>query len=188
MIISDMNTCSNLTKQEEYQLYLGKPLDGRSPDSRVGEIRQNLLPSTSSPSTARPRLDGQTGGVNTEATAFGGGRTGTGSTGTIGGEDGVTMDFNYFEEEYQVQLALAISASNTENRYDPESLQIKAAKRISLGRSPSPGNTPAEFLAHRYWVSILATSSPLFWISSESEQHNIITNCHLHDEIMGRSH
>ena len=62
-------------------------------------------------------------------------------------------NFNLYEEEYQVQLALALSVSNqnAEND-DPELLQIRAAKRISLGRPVSPGSNPAESAAHRYWV------------------------------------
>lgn len=61
------------------------------------------------------------------------------------------LSFNYYEEEYQFQLALALSVSNENMVDDPESLQIRAAKRISLGRPPSPGSTPAESTAHRYW-------------------------------------
>ncbi|KAG9160021.1 hypothetical protein Leryth_005762 [Lithospermum erythrorhizon] len=49
------------------------------------------------------------------------------------------------EEEYQVQLALELSA-----REDPEAVQIEAVKQISLG-SCAPENTPAEVLAYRYW-------------------------------------
>ncbi|GFZ17212.1 protein kinase superfamily protein [Actinidia rufa] len=48
-----------------------------------------------------------------------------------------SVDFNFFEEEFQVQLALAISVSDPDAREDPETAQIKAAKQISLGRSPS---------------------------------------------------
>ncbi|XP_024990305.1 probable serine/threonine-protein kinase SIS8 [Cynara cardunculus var. scolymus] len=49
------------------------------------------------------------------------------------------------EEEYQIQLALELSA-----REDPEAVQIEAVKQISLGTCP-PENTPAEVLAYRYW-------------------------------------
>ncbi|KAL6001478.1 hypothetical protein ACLOJK_007216 [Asimina triloba] len=49
------------------------------------------------------------------------------------------------EEEYQIQLALELSA-----REDPEAVQIEAVKQISLG-SCAPQNTPAEVLAYRYW-------------------------------------
>ncbi|CAI9113657.1 OLC1v1014300C1 [Oldenlandia corymbosa var. corymbosa] len=49
------------------------------------------------------------------------------------------------EEEYQIQLALALSA-----REDPEAVQIEAVKDISLGSLP-PDNTPAEVIAYRYW-------------------------------------
>ncbi|KAK3035898.1 hypothetical protein RJ639_033399, partial [Escallonia herrerae] len=51
------------------------------------------------------------------------------------------------EEEYQIQLALELSA-----REDPEAVQIEAVKQISLGSCP-PENTPAEVVAYRYWVS-----------------------------------
>ncbi|KAF9594911.1 hypothetical protein IFM89_035475 [Coptis chinensis] len=49
------------------------------------------------------------------------------------------------EEEYQIQLALEISA-----REDPEAVQIEAVKQISLDSCP-PQNTPAEVVAYRYW-------------------------------------
>ncbi|XP_073270471.1 probable serine/threonine-protein kinase SIS8 isoform X2 [Primulina huaijiensis] len=48
-------------------------------------------------------------------------------------------------EEYQIQLALELSA-----REDPEAVQIEAVKQISLG-SCHPENTPAEVAAFRYW-------------------------------------
>uniref|UniRef100_A0A7C9E4K1 non-specific serine/threonine protein kinase n=1 Tax=Opuntia streptacantha TaxID=393608 RepID=A0A7C9E4K1_OPUST len=49
------------------------------------------------------------------------------------------------EEEYQIQLAMEMSA-----REDPEAVQIEAVKQISLG-SCTTENTPAEVLAYRYW-------------------------------------
>lgn len=52
------------------------------------------------------------------------------------------------EEEYQIQLALELSA-----REDPEAVQIEAVKQISLG-SCATDNTPAEVVAYRYWVSV----------------------------------
>ncbi|KAI8018492.1 putative serine/threonine-protein kinase SIS8 [Camellia lanceoleosa] len=48
-------------------------------------------------------------------------------------------------EEYQIQLALELSAKE-----DPEAVQIEAVKQISLGSCP-PENTPAEVVAYRYW-------------------------------------
>lgn len=50
------------------------------------------------------------------------------------------------DEEYQIQLALELSA-----REDPEAAQIEAVKQISLGSCP-PENSPAEIIAYRYWV------------------------------------
>ncbi|CAL0323935.1 unnamed protein product [Lupinus luteus] len=49
------------------------------------------------------------------------------------------------EEDYQIQLALELSAKE-----DPEAVQIEAVKQISLG-SCNPDNTPAEVVAFRYW-------------------------------------
>ncbi|KAK7314640.1 hypothetical protein VNO77_33167 [Canavalia gladiata] len=49
------------------------------------------------------------------------------------------------EEEYQIQLALELSAKE-----DPEAVQIEAVKQISLG-SCDPDYTPAEVVAYRYW-------------------------------------
>ncbi|CAL9125879.1 unnamed protein product [Musa acuminata var. zebrina] len=73
-------------------------------------------------------------------------------------------DFSLFEEEYHVQLALAISASDPDGLEDPDSVQIKAAKRMSLGCSPGVGAATSatigvsdadersmEFLSLRYW-------------------------------------
>lgn len=55
------------------------------------------------------------------------------------------------EEEYQIQLALELSA-----REDPEAAQIEAIKQFSLGSCPpAPENSPAELMAYRYWVRLL---------------------------------
>ncbi|XP_073019801.1 serine/threonine-protein kinase EDR1-like [Primulina eburnea] len=60
--------------------------------------------------------------------------------------------FNFFEEEFQVQLALAISVSDPgQSEHDPETAQIDAAKQISLGFSPS--QSVSDFLSLRYWSS-----------------------------------
>ncbi|KAK9668832.1 hypothetical protein RND81_13G089800 [Saponaria officinalis] len=51
------------------------------------------------------------------------------------------------EEEYQIQLAMELSA-----REDPEAVQIEAVKQISLGLgSCSPDNSPAQVCSYRYW-------------------------------------
>lgn len=67
---------------------------------------------------------------------------------------GGCVDFNALEEEFQVQLAMAISASDPDSRQDTESAQIDAAKRMSLGCSPSVSGSQAlaEFLSLQYWV------------------------------------
>ncbi|KAK2402949.1 Serine/threonine-protein kinase edr1, variant 2 [Trifolium repens] len=66
------------------------------------------------------------------------------------------QDFFSSEEEFQVQLALAISASNSDFRSDdPEKDQIHAATLLSLGghRIDSTGNKDdvAEALSRQYW-------------------------------------
>ncbi|KAG9455706.1 hypothetical protein H6P81_000214 [Aristolochia fimbriata] len=62
------------------------------------------------------------------------------------------VDFNFFEEEFQVQLALALSASDPDRRQDAETAQIDAVKRISLGCFNGPVNSALlDFLSLRYW-------------------------------------
>ncbi|XP_050216749.1 serine/threonine-protein kinase EDR1 isoform X2 [Mercurialis annua] len=73
------------------------------------------------------------------------------------------VDFSLLEEEFQVQLAMAMSVSDPDTRTDPESAQIDAAKLISLGCCPvaSPASAPASLsvadsvnddsLSLRYW-------------------------------------
>lgn len=62
-----------------------------------------------------------------------------------------SINFNFFEEEYQVQLALAISASDPNSRDDPESVQIKAAEQLSLGYPrATESETLVDFLSLRY--------------------------------------
>ncbi|XP_042501495.1 serine/threonine-protein kinase EDR1 [Macadamia integrifolia] len=64
-----------------------------------------------------------------------------------------SADFSFFEDEFQVQLALAISASDPDARQDQEAVQIKAAKRMSLGCPPpvAADETLVEYLSLRYW-------------------------------------
>ncbi|KAI4337136.1 hypothetical protein L6164_015585 [Bauhinia variegata] len=73
------------------------------------------------------------------------------SGGGLSGDSGV--DFNLLEEEFQMQLALAISASDPDVRKDPESAQINAAKQMSLGCAASVTDTEAlvQFQSLRYW-------------------------------------
>lgn len=71
------------------------------------------------------------------------------------------VDYFSSEEEFQVQLALAISASKSEFREDPDGDQIRAAKLLSLG-SRDQGRqeeSAAELLSQRYWVSIRSHES-----------------------------
>ncbi|KAA3477476.1 serine/threonine-protein kinase EDR1-like [Gossypium australe] len=76
---------------------------------------------------------------------------GSGTLGRIGAVElaggdrtaGDEVDFNLLEEEFQMQLALAISAS------DPETAQIDAAKRFSLAGSDA--GAFVELLSLRYW-------------------------------------
>ncbi|GLT97276.1 hypothetical protein SLE2022_148490 [Rubroshorea leprosula] len=72
------------------------------------------------------------------------GRVGAGES--VGGDPtaGAGVDFGLLEEEFQMQLALAISAS------EPETAQIDAAKRISLAGSSN--DALADFFSLRYWT------------------------------------
>ncbi|ESQ36007.1 hypothetical protein EUTSA_v10006727mg [Eutrema salsugineum] len=66
-------------------------------------------------------------------------------------------DYISSEEEYQVQLALAISASNSHSGEDPEKHQIRAATLLSLGNHHrmesrrDSSEVVAERLSRQYW-------------------------------------
>ncbi|GAB4855422.1 Serine/threonine-protein kinase edr1 [Ancistrocladus abbreviatus] len=67
-----------------------------------------------------------------------------------------SVDYFSSEEEFQMQLALAISASNSEFRDDSENDQIRAATLLSLGRSNSNDKgrdkeVSGEALSRKYW-------------------------------------
>ncbi|KAK1616186.1 hypothetical protein QYE76_021703 [Lolium multiflorum] len=66
---------------------------------------------------------------------------------------GAETTMTRLEEEYHVRLALAISASDPAGLVDPDSVQMRAAERISLGGpAAAPGDrTTMEALAARYW-------------------------------------
>ncbi|KAK4274579.1 hypothetical protein QN277_017778 [Acacia crassicarpa] len=78
-------------------------------------------------------------------------RTADDVTTGVSGDKGV--DFNLLEEEFQMQMALAISASDSDVRKDPDSAQIDAAKQMSLGCQTSVTDTESlvQFQSLRYW-------------------------------------
>ncbi|XP_010262154.1 PREDICTED: serine/threonine-protein kinase EDR1 isoform X2 [Nelumbo nucifera] len=119
---------------------------------RLGGSRANNSPSPPSlPSSASASHSSSTGST------FARNRVGDAADRTTGAVSAAasaesSVDFNFFEEEFQVQLALAISASDPDAREDPESAQIKAAKRISLGcSSVAADETLVELLSLQYW-------------------------------------
>ncbi|CAA7394818.1 unnamed protein product [Spirodela intermedia] len=77
--------------------------------------------------------------------------------GSVGGTGAAADRADYFssEEEFQVQLALAISASNSEHREDPDGDQIRAATLLSLGKDKNGAageeQGTAEALSRQYW-------------------------------------
>jgi len=93
----------------------------------------------------------------------GGGAVAVAASGGGGGLSAMVnrQDFFSSEEEFQVQLALAISASNSEFRGgdDPEKDQIHAATMLSLGGnridSTLSKDDVAEALSRQYWVSFV---------------------------------
>ncbi|KAF8040685.1 hypothetical protein BT93_B2805 [Corymbia citriodora subsp. variegata] len=124
--------------EHHHRLGEAQPPPGLSPNLGAGP---DLAPSPSSES----QVAGRIAAVEPPAAAAGG--------------DGGAGDFNFLEEEFQVQLALAISASSADHvevREDPEeSAQIDAAKRISLGCPTADAAEPnalVEFLSLRYWT------------------------------------
>lgn len=66
-------------------------------------------------------------------------------------------DYFSSEEEFQIQLAMALSASNADfGGLDPDGDQIRKAKMLSLGRDRIDQDREegtAESLSRRYWAS-----------------------------------
>ncbi|XP_059452879.1 probable serine/threonine-protein kinase SIS8 isoform X2 [Corylus avellana] len=119
---------------------------GINEHQRFGEARPTTNPSPS-PSPSTPASSSSTSGSAT-----------MGRIGAVEPADDRTavdgcVDFNLLEEEFQMQMALAISASDPDAREDPETAQINAAKRISLGcAAPVPDSQAVvKFLSLRYW-------------------------------------
>ena len=114
---------------------------GLNEHQRLAEVRPVISPS--------PNSKNVTGPVTTSSSSS---SVSSGTMGRIGAVESVEgdrtagdeVDFDLLEEEFQMQLALAISAS------DPETAQIDAAKRISLAGTDT--NAFVEALSLRYWV------------------------------------
>ncbi|KAF5746969.1 EDR1 isoform 1 [Tripterygium wilfordii] len=104
------------------------PASGNSPVS----------PSSSSPSTASVPAAGGGGGA-------------------VSGSAVSRADYFLSEEEFQMQLALAISASNSDFRVDPEKDQIRTATLLSLGGNHRVDSVrdkkevEAQALSRQYW-------------------------------------
>lgn len=130
-------------------------IGGNNPNDHHQRLPENRHASSSSSSSSSTSSSSASSSSSSAAPARA--RAADGGAGELrrAGGDG-EADFNFFEEEFQVQLALAISASDPNGREDPETAQIKAAKRISLGctttSSASADETLVEFLSLRYWV------------------------------------
>ncbi|KAB2027602.1 hypothetical protein E1A91_D05G046300v1 [Gossypium mustelinum] len=128
------------------KLHIGS---GLNEQQRLAEA-QPVISSIPSPSPSpNSNSTSVTGMETTTSSSSSWGSTGTmgrvGAVEPVGGDRtaGDEVDFSLLEEEFQMQLALAISAS------DPETVQIDAAKRISLAGTDT--NTFVEFLSIRYW-------------------------------------
>ncbi|KAF5740548.1 EDR1 isoform 1 [Tripterygium wilfordii] len=95
-----------------------------------------ISPSSSSPSTATVPASGGGGGAGSAVSR---------------------ADYFLSEEEFQMQLALAISASNSDVRSDPEKDQIRTATLLSLGGNHRVDSVrdkkevEAEALSRQYW-------------------------------------
>ncbi|KQJ94059.1 probable serine/threonine-protein kinase SIS8 isoform X2 [Brachypodium distachyon] len=78
---------------------------------------------------------------------------------------GAETSLTRLEEEYHVRLALAISASDPAGLVDPDSVQMRAAERISLGGpAAAPGDrTTMEALSARYWNHNVVNYDEKLW-------------------------
>lgn len=110
--------------------------DTLSPPS-VSDPRQNSTVSPSSPSTSSPL-----------------------SAAVPATPAGSRQDYYSSEEEYQLQLALALSVSGRDSGNEPGKEQVHAAERLSLaGRNDDSARerseAAAELQSRQFWVSLL---------------------------------
>ncbi|XVE70929.1 hypothetical protein DITRI_Ditri10aG0109200 [Diplodiscus trichospermus] len=123
-----LNEHQRLAEAEAQPVISSTPSPSPSPNSNSTNVTGPATGTSSSSSSVSSGAMARIGAVE----SAGGDRTA-----------GDEVDFNLLEEEFQMQLALAISAS------DPETAQIDAAKRISLAGTDT--NAFVEFLSLRYW-------------------------------------
>ncbi|CAJ2675946.1 unnamed protein product [Trifolium pratense] len=157
-ILKKLHIMSNNQSEDAQSERSNKSNDGSSSSPTTRKKLSNWLQSVSSnrqspSSPPSPHLARGERVELSDSVTFGGGGGGGGG----GGLDMVVCDSTKrdsgssssrdpeVEEEYQIQLALELSAKE-----DPEAVQIEAVKQISLG-SCDPDNTPAEVVAYRYW-------------------------------------
>ncbi|KAJ4841106.1 hypothetical protein Tsubulata_003737 [Turnera subulata] len=95
-------------------------------DHRPAASSTSLPPTPPSPASTTATA------TTTTSTTAGGGSSNTTTTSLA--------DYYKSEEDFQMQLAMAISASNSEYRSDPETDQIRAATLLSLGVKSGNGN------------------------------------------------
>ncbi|XP_021739006.1 probable serine/threonine-protein kinase SIS8 [Chenopodium quinoa] len=126
--------------------------NNRTQESETSTATATTPPSSSSTSSSPPSVSSSDRTVR-ESTAT------TPATENVGGNVNRRnpADFNLIEEDFQLQLAMAISASGSETRKDrnddESDQQIMAAKQLSLACSPSvPDNERlSEFVSLKYW-------------------------------------
>ncbi|XP_010453242.1 PREDICTED: serine/threonine-protein kinase EDR1-like isoform X1 [Camelina sativa] len=124
----------------------------RFDDSTRPMIDPSPIPSTSPSPVSTSSVSSSTGFGNAASTAMPRLETLEPVGRDLAAVDGV--DFNLMEEEYQVQLAMAISVSDPDPRENADTAQLDAAKRISLGVSAPPvtdADSAVDFLSLRYW-------------------------------------
>jgi len=138
-----------------------KPLSGLS--SWLHSVANRQSPSP-------PPSLSQAGGVRMEASdaVSSGGLDVVSDSARLDSESSASRDPEV-EEEYQIQLALELSAKE-----DPEAVQIEAVKQISLG-SCDPGYTPGEVVAYRYWVSHFIHILLVFMLLLEEKSLEVVS-------------
>ncbi|XP_024515164.1 probable serine/threonine-protein kinase SIS8 [Selaginella moellendorffii] len=127
--------------------------------STLSSISDWISSLTSRPSTASSDTSSHHGGGGSGARARVEGTTAPARVSTTNDSSSVTpssqagktfSSYGSLEEEYQVQLAIALSVNQP---VDPEVAEIEAVKRISLGLCPERSTTSqADMATYRYWA------------------------------------
>ncbi|CAM6104363.1 unnamed protein product [Calypogeia fissa] len=157
---SGLSTVWNAVKSSVEKVNAKEKLSNNAITNAFGELRHRL-DSSSDKGDDSPTTPPQRRGTLSPSGSFKRGPSPPDSIkhGSLRGsqrDEVARKDFQLTDEEFQVQMAMALSVSNSYENATAgvvEKAQIEDAKRISLRLCPAVGNSESEAISYRYWAT-----------------------------------